>query len=192
VPVNLTITCDTAAELVDEFRKLNTLTTEGSAAPNVNALLASMPINDFMDIANAKLRPQGFKIVVDEPPVIEAPEPEPAPEKPKKARKSDLEVLSNVEELPSPRQTKKDNGADPMDTLKDLASDPGEDPEGDRQFVLDTLAGMLKGKRKDKVLEFTGRQAQLHGAEKISALPAEPFVSIRREMEKVFPDVKPA
>src|SRR4029077_354235 len=31
------------------------------------APLRAMPLDDFMDIANAKLRPQGFKIVVDEP-----------------------------------------------------------------------------------------------------------------------------
>jgi hypothetical protein len=193
VPVVLNITADDAAGLVAEFRRLNDLTMS-SAALDVAALRA-MPLNDFMDIANAKLRPQGFKIVVDEPdaaPVVE-PEPEPEP-KAKKAKAKVEETPSpapsnNVEEFPAPRRTKRPE----IDNLKTIAETPDaeSDPEGDRQHVLDTLAGILRDpNRKAEVLAFTGKQAKLHGTEKISELPAAPFPSIRREMEKAFPDVR--
>jgi len=197
VPVVLNITADDAAGLVAEFRRLNDLTSS-SAALDVAALKA-MPLNDFMDIANAKLRPQGFKIVVDEPdaaPVEPEPEPEPEP-KAKKAKAKVEEALpppaaapsNNVEEFPAPRRTKRPE----IDNLKTIAEAPEaeSDPEGDRQHVLDTLAGILRDpNRKAEVLAFTGKQAKLHGTEKISELPAAPFPSIRREMEKAFPDVR--
>lgn len=187
MPMVLNITADNAEELVAEFRKLNELT----ASDNSSAYkaLASMPLNEFLDLATAKLRSQGFKIVADEPssppePVSE-PLPEPADEpKVKKTKaKAPAEEASpppsnNVEEFPQPRRAK---------------PAPDEDPEGDRQHVLDTLAGILKNPaRKAEVLAFTGAQAKLHGTEKISELPAAPFPAIRREMEKAFPDVRSA
>ena len=190
--VVLNITADDAAGLVAEFRRLNELTSS-SAALDVAALRA-MPLNDFMDIANAKLRPQGFKIVVDEPDAtLVEPEPEPEPEPKAKKAKAKVEEpaaapSNNVEEFPAPRRAKKPE----IDNLKTIAEAPdAEDPEGDRQHVLDTLAGILRDpNRKAEVLAFTGKQAQLHGTEKISELPAAPFPSIRREMEKAFPDVR--
>src|SRR4029077_1600816 len=97
---------------------------------------------------------------------------------------------NNVEEFPAPRRAKKPE----IDNLKAIAEEAGDtesDPESDRQHVLDTLAGILRDpNRKAEVLAFTGKQAKLHGTEKISELPAAPFPSIRREMEKAFPDVR--
>src|SRR4029077_14385752 len=94
---------------------------------------------------------------------------------------------NNIEEFPAPRRAKRPE----IDNLKAIADEPESDPEGDRQHVLDTLAGILRDpNRKAEVLAFTRKQAKLHGPEKISELPAAPFPSIRREMEKAFPDVR--
>ena len=70
--------------------------------------------------------------------------------------------------------------------------EPAEpDPAGDRQHVLDTLAGILKDpKAKDRVLTFASSMAKQHGKDKISELPVEPFPEIRRAMEKEFSDVR--
>jgi len=189
MPVNLTITADDAAGLVDEFRRLNTLTTTTTAtAVDVRLLVEAMPLNDFIELANARLARDHFKIV-DATPAEKAadPEPEPAPKTTVKKAKaeSSAEAVSpsNVEEFPQPRRSKP--------SLAPIEEPAGGDPEGDRQHVLDTLAGILKDPaRKAEVLAFTGKQAKLHGTEKISELPAAPFPAIRREMEKAFPDVR--
>lgn len=184
MPVNLTITADDAAGLVDEFRRLNTLT--ATTAVDVRLLVEAMPLNDFIDLANARLGRDHFKIVdampAEKAPVSE-PEPEPAPKTTaKKAKAESITEPSNVEEFPQPRRSKP--------SLAPI-EEPESDPEGDRQHVLDTLAGILKDPaRKAEVLAFTGKQAALHGAQKISELPAKDFPPIRREMEKAFPDVR--
>jgi hypothetical protein len=188
--VNLTITADDAAGLVDEFRRLNNLTTTTATAVDVRLLVEAMPLNDFIDLANARLGRDHFKIVdampAEKTPVSE-PELEPAPKT--TAKKAKAESIteaaspSNIEEFPQPRRSKP--------SLAAIDESIGSDPEGDRQHVLDTLAGILKDPaRKAEVLAFTGKQAKLHGTEKISELPAAPFPAIRREMEKAFPDVR--
>jgi hypothetical protein len=190
MPVNLTITADDAAGLVDEFRRLNNLTTTTATAVDVRLLVEAMPLNDFIDLANARLGRDHFKIVdilpAEKAPVSE-PELEPAPKT--TAKKAKAESIteaaspSNIEEFPQPRRSKP--------SLAAIDESIGSDPEGDRQHVLDTLAGILKDPaRKAEVLAFTGKQAKLHGTEKISELPAAPFPAIRREMEKAFPDVR--
>jgi hypothetical protein len=185
MPVNLTITADDAAGLVDEFRRLNNLTTTTATAVDVRLLVEAMPLNDFIDLANARLGRDHFKIV-DAMPAEKTPEPEPEPAPKTTAKKAKAESItepSNIEEFPQPRRSKP--------SLAAIDESIGSDPEGDRQHVLDTLAGILKDPaRKAEVLAFTGKQAKLHGTEKISELPAAPFPAIRREMEKAFPDVR--
>jgi hypothetical protein len=191
MPVNLTITADDAAGLVDEFRRLNTLT--ATTAVDVRLLVEAMPINDFIELANARLGRDHFKIVdilpAEQTITIMPPEPEPEPAPKTTAKKAKAESIteaappSNIEEFPQPRR--------PKPSLAPIEEPAGGDPEGDRQHVLDTLAGILKDPaRKAEVLAFTGKQAKLHGTEKISELPAAPFPAIRREMEKAFPDVR--
>src|SRR4029077_15474369 len=193
MPVTLNIIAEDAAGLVDEFRRLNELTS--ATTVDAKLYLDTLPLNDFIEMANARLAPDHFKIV-DAMPAEPEPAPEPTPElapkTAKKTKESTVEAGSpagNVEEFPAPRRAKKPE----IDNLRTIAEAPDAEsaPEGDRQHVLDTLAGILRDpSRKAEVLAFTGKQAKLQGTEKISELPAAPFPSIRREMEKAFPDVR--
>ena len=66
------------------------------------------------------------------------------------------------------------------------------DPEGDRQHVLDILAGRrARPKTKAVTLAFIARMTKAHNTDLLSGLPASAFPAIRREMEKEFPDVAP-
>src|SRR4029077_20746504 len=129
--MTLNITADDAAGLIDEFRRLNDLTTPVFAS--AETVIEALSLNDFMDIANAKLRPQGFKIVVDEPEpepelaskVTPTVEPATASERAARAKKTKAEAESpsnNVEEFPAPRRAKKPE----IDNLKAIAEEAGD------------------------------------------------------------------
>ena len=195
MPVRLEITGDNADAMVEEFRRLNELTTTPAAAaaptaaaPELRTVIEAMPLNDFMDLANAKLRPQGFKIVVDEPDVVPAPEPEPAPKKakakikivePESEPEQELELSSEPEPAPTPS-----NGAG--------ASPVGDDKANEKlkQIVIATLGGMIDAapKRKPKVMAFVARIAERHGVDKIGKLSPSLFPEIKQEMDREFPN----
>ena len=198
MPVTLTIIADNAALLVQEFRTLNAETT---SSENPLAALASMPLDALIDTVRERLRDEGFRFeIVDQrdpnPPAIppltdpSAGQQTPPPSKNKGGRPRKLngveapaatppEVAADDDELPAPRKA----ASKPAP-----AAVEAEDPEGDRQIVLDTLADALKvPKLKDRVLAFAKKMAGQHGKDKISDLPAAPFPAIRRAMEQEFP-----
>ena len=212
MPVTLNIIADDATMLVQEFRRLNELTTDGPVTT-----LANTPLDALIDMVRERLRDDGFKLeIIDQrdpnPPPDGAPEapppdanaapgtpvdkfPEsPSPEpKTKRGRKANGSVPAEIitepstttdEDITLPRP-KKASKAAPM-PLDDV-SEP--DPAGDRQHVLDTLASILKDpKQKDRVLGFASGMAKKHGKDKISELPVDPFPEIRQAMEKEFPN----
>ena len=201
MPITLNIIADDATMLVQEFRRLNELTTDGPVTT-----LANTPLDALIDTVRERLRADGFKLEIidqrDQSPPASPPEtqpeaiaaPEPAEPKtrgrPRKANGATPEVITEPsttiddEDITQPRP-KKPSKAAPMA----LDDQPEPDPAGDRQHVLDTLAGILKDpKSKDRVLTFASSMAKQHGKDKISELPVEPFPEIRRAMEKEFPN----
>ena len=201
MPVTLTLVAETADELVGEFRRLNALTTPASGPA---ATLDDTPLDALIDRVRDRLRDEGFRLeIVDQrdpnPPAIPPlTDPSTGPQealptlkKVGRPRKSNgvetpppappasttLEA-ADADELPAPRKASKPA---PVEIVE-------EDPEGDRQVVLDTLADALKSpKLKDRVLAFAKKMAGQHGKDKISDLPAAPFPAIRRAMEQEFP-----
>ena len=202
MPITLNITADSAADLVDEFRMLNALTASGPDTTPANT-----PLDALIDLVRDRLRDDGFRLeIIDQrdqspptsppetqPEAIAAPEPEPKA-KTKRAKANGgvpAEIITEPtttttddEDITLPRP-KKPSKAAPM-----ALDEPAEpDPAGDRQHVLDTLAGILKDpKAKDRVLTFASSMAKQHGKDKISELPVDPFPEIRRAMEKEFPN----
>jgi hypothetical protein len=206
MPFTLTIIADDADQLVNEFRKLNTLTTtpEPGSSSRLTAL-HEIPMDALIDAVRERLRDDGFKLEIidqrDQNPPISPPEtapeagpqidePPPLPEPKKKRAKANGAASEAVaaepdaaldEDVTSPK--KKAAKAPPAA----VAPLDEPDPAGDRQHVLDTLAGILKDpKRKESVLAFASSMAQRHGKDKISELPVGPFPEIRRAMEKEF------
>ena len=195
--MTLTIVAEDANQLVSEFQRLNTLTASAPMSPNI---LDQTPLDVIIEQVRQRLKEQGFKLEIIEDqrqqPEVTEPEPEPEPAPPPKApSKSKKAAKPNGahtpageapappdDELPAPRRTK----APPPEIL----TEPSEpDPEGDRQVVMDTLAGVMRDpKQKDKVLAFAKANAQLHGKTMLSDLPAVAFPPIRVAMEKEFPD----
>ena len=203
MPITLNIIADDATMLVQEFRRLNELTTDGPVTT-----LANTPLDALIDMVRERLRDDGFKLeIIDQrdhnPPPDGAPEAqpeaivvlEPAPKtrgRPRKTNGATPEVITEPstttitdEDITLPRPKKAASKVAPMPL--DDASEP--DPAGDRQHVLDTLASILKDpKQKDRVLGFASGMAKKHGKDKISELPVEPFPEIRQAMEKEFPN----
>ena len=68
--LTLTFNCDSAAELVQEFQKLNTLTT---MQPTGAIDASSIPLDALIEIVRQRLRDDGFKLEV-----IDQREPSPA------------------------------------------------------------------------------------------------------------------
>ena len=205
MPITLNITADSAADLVDEFRMLNALT----AAGEPETTPANMPLDALIDLVRDRLRDDGFRLeIIDQrdqsPPPTNPPEtqpeaiaaPEPEPKAKTKRAKANGGVPAEIITEPTTTTTTDDEditlprpkkASKPLVVLDELASEP--DPAGDRQHVLDTLAGILKDpKAKDRVLTFASSMAKQHGKDKISELPVEPFPEIRRAMEKEFPN----
>ena len=206
MPVTLTIIADNAVELVQEFRLLNRETTTPADGPVTT--LDQEPLDALIERVRQRLREDGFKLeIIDErsapetPPLPDAnaetpvdkfpesPSPElPAP-KAKKGKKVPAETITEPstvldDDPTTPRKTSK-APSKPLIPLDE--PEPEADPAGDRQHVLDTLAGILKDpKQKDKVLTFASGMAKKHGKDKISELPVDPFPEIRRAMEKEF------
>ena len=203
MPVTLNIIADDATMLVQEFRRLNELTTGGE---NPLVTLANAPLDALIDMVRERLRDDGFRLeIIDQrdhnPPPDGAPEmqpeataaPEPEPKTRGRPRKTNGGVPAEIitepstttdEDITLPRP-KKASKASPMP----VDDQPEPDPAGDRQHVLDTLAGILKDpKAKDRVLTFASTMAKKHGKDKISELPVEPFPEIRQAMEKEFPN----
>ena len=201
MPITLNIIADDATMLVQEFRRLNELTTGGPATT-----LANTPLDALIDMVRERLRDDGFKLeIIDQrdhnPPPDGAPEAqpeaivelEPAPKTRGRPRKTNGSVPAETitepttttdEDITLPRP-KKASKAAPM-PLDDVFE---SDPAGDRQHVLDTLASILKDpKTKDRVLTFASTMAKKHGKDKISELPVDPFPEIRQAMEKEFPN----
>ena len=199
MPVTLTIIADDATMLVQEFRTLNAETTVGGPVTTID----NIPLDALIDKVRERLRDDGFKLeIIDQrdhnPPPDGAPEtqpeataaPEPEPKTRGRPRKINGGVPAEIiteptttdEDITLPRP-KKASKAAPMP----LDDQPEADPAGDRQHVLDTLAGILKDpKTKDRVLSFASTMAKKHGKDKISELPVEPFPEIRQAMEKEF------
>ena len=203
MPVTLNIIADNAEQLVDEFRKLNALTTRGEFPESG---VDTLSLDTLIDAVRARLRDDGFKLeIIDQrdptspasppetqPEATAAPEPEPKTRgRPRKINggvpaEIITEPTTTDEDITQPRP-KKASKAAPMP----LDDQPEADPAGDRQHVLDTLAGILKDpKAKDRVLVFASTMAKKHGKDKISELPVEPFPEIRQAMEKEFSDVR--
>ena len=218
MPVTLNIIADNAEQLVDEFRKLNALTTRGEFPESG---VDTLSLDTLIDAVRARLRDDGFKLeIIDQrdptspasppetqPEATAAPEPEP------KTRGRPRRTITGQKEG-SPSFSSKTNGGVPAEIITEPSTttdeditlprpkkaskaspmpldEPSEpDPAGDRQHVLDTLAGILKDpKAKDRVLTFASTMAKKHGKDKISELPVEPFPEIRQAMEKEFPNV---
>ena len=201
MPVTLNIIADNADQLVSEFQRLNALTTGQPVTT-----LANTPLDTLIDAVRERLRADGFKLeIVDQrDPNPPASPPEMQPEatavsepaeprtrgRPRKANGATPEVITEPstttdEDITLPRPKKAASKVAPMPLDDQLEPDPA----GDRQHVLDTLAGILKDpKAKDRVLTFASSMAKQHGKDKISELPVEPFPEIRRAMEKEFPN----
>ncbi len=180
MPVTLNIIADSAAELVDEFRKLNALTTPVNDNPVTR--LNVIPLDALVEQVRERLREDGFKLEIidqrDPAPVIDLPVQEPAPKTPAKGKGK--KAPTETEPEPSSGEPSK-------------AEPPPSDPEADRQNVMDTLGALAqKSKLKAKVFEFAGRLAKQNGKDKLSELASDPFPAIRKAMETEFADVLPA
>ena len=200
MPVTLTIIADNAVELVQEFRLLNLNREITTPADGPVTTLDQEPLDALIERVRQRLREDGFKLeIIDErgapetqasaeTPVDKFPE-SPSPELPapkaKKGKKVPAETITEPDDDPTtPRKASK-APSKPLIPLDE--PEPEADPAGDRQHVLDTLAGILKDpKQKDKVLTFASGMAKKHGKDKISELPVDPFPEIRRAMEKEF------
>ena len=205
MPMTLTIVADDADQLVSEFQRLNALTTGGPVTP-----IDNMPLDTMIDHVRAVMKSQGFRLEIVEDQRQAEKAPEKAPEQTEKAEQAEQAPLDTPSKSPSKsKKAAKPNGAHtpaseapapPDDELPaprrtkapppEILTEPSEpDPEGDRQVVMDTLAGVMRDpKQKDKVLAFAKANAQLHGKTMLSDLPAAAFPPIREAMEKEFPD----
>ena len=200
MPVTMNIIADSAEQLVQEFRRLNELTTPSITDMDAAQLLAKLSLDDIVHVVRERLRDEGFKLeVIDQrdqnPP---ASPPQTAPEAgPQTETGSQIDPPAEDEILPAPKakKGKKANGALPVvETITEppVIEEPkaASDPEEDRQHVMDTLGGLAtKSKLKSKVFDFAGRLAKQHGKDKLSELPADPFPTIRKAMEEEFADV---